>query len=83
MIQLILLNQIGLMYSDDERAVELAEVMQTFPITLARRKQVFSATNHEKRHPQLAASVEEKWQLWITYEERRRLCFTLWVRSLY
>lgn len=82
MIQAILLNMIGLMYSGERRALEVAEILQSIPIALARRRNLFEDVFSFDRLENLNLSPEEKWRLWIIDEERRRLGFAIWVSLL-
>jgi hypothetical protein len=81
MIQAILLNVIGLMYSGEKRALEVAEVLQSIPVALARRRNFFEDVLSFDRPEISNLSSERKWRLWITDEERRRLGFAIWVSS--
>ncbi|KAE8370483.1 fungal-specific transcription factor domain-containing protein [Aspergillus caelatus] len=79
MTQTILLNQLGLMYSGDRRALELAEIFQAVPVTLARRKRLFTNTLPQERLGRLELPLGEKWQISILDEQRRRAGFAIWL----
>lgn len=83
MIQVILLNIIGLMYSGEKRALEVAEVLQSIPVALGRRRNYFEDVFSFDRLQTMNLSSEEKWRLWIIDEERRRLGYAIWVSSHY
>ncbi|KAF7623101.1 hypothetical protein AFLA_010410 [Aspergillus flavus NRRL3357] len=79
MTQTILLNQLGLMYSGDRRALELAEIFQAVPVTLARRKRLFTNTLPQERLCRLDLPIAEKWHVSILDEQRRRAGFAIWL----
>lgn len=79
MTQTILLNQLGLMYSGDRRALELAEIFQAVPVTLARRKRLFTNTLPQERLCRLELPIADKWHVSILDEQRRRAGFAIWV----
>lgn len=78
-LQTILLNHIGLRYSGERRALEIAELLQALPVTLARRKRLFNNAIPQSRISQLDLPLNEKWQVWVLDEERRRASFGIWV----
>ncbi|GFF54969.1 hypothetical protein IFM51744_08508 [Aspergillus udagawae] len=77
--QTILLNQLGLMYSGNRRALELAELVQAVPVTLARRKRLLSNILPRARISALQLPLGQEWQLSIYDEERRRVGFATWL----
>ncbi|KAJ5240519.1 uncharacterized protein N7469_002110 [Penicillium citrinum] len=79
--QVILLNHIGLRYSGERRALEIAELLQALPVTLARRKHLFTDILATKKLSELDLSLRQRWQLWTLDEERRRTGFAIWVSS--
>ena len=79
MIQTILLNKIGLMYAGERRFLEIAEISQALPVSLARRKGLFRNMFPAQKLSQLQVSLTQKWQVWILDEERRRAAFAIWV----
>lgn len=81
MLQTIVLNRVGLMYDGDRRSLEVAEITQALPITLARRKGFFNNLLPMQKFSQLQLPLTHKWQIWVLDEERRRLGFSVWVGS--
>ncbi|PYI27839.1 hypothetical protein BP00DRAFT_352524 [Aspergillus indologenus CBS 114.80] len=79
MTQAILLNQLALAYSGERRDLELAELYQAIPVTLARRKQLFAHTTSLQKMAQLELSLPQRWQIWTLDEERRRAGFAVWL----
>ncbi|KAF7173645.1 hypothetical protein CNMCM5623_005883 [Aspergillus felis] len=79
--QVIVLNQLGLRYMGERRALEIAELYQALPVTLARRKQLFSNTMSFHKISQLDLPLGQRWQLWILDEERRRSGFAVWLQD--
>ncbi|KAE8307050.1 hypothetical protein BDV41DRAFT_569395 [Aspergillus transmontanensis] len=77
--QVIVLNQLGLRYMGERRALEVAELYQALPVTLARRKQLFSNTMSFLKISQLDLPLGQRWQLWVLDEERRRTGFAVWI----
>ncbi|GFF68890.1 hypothetical protein IFM62136_07426 [Aspergillus lentulus] len=77
--QTILLNQLGLMYSGNRRDLELAELFQAVPVTLARRKRLLSNTLPRAQISALQLPLGQEWQLSIHDEERRRAGFAIWL----
>ncbi|KAF4227758.1 hypothetical protein CNMCM8980_002205 [Aspergillus fumigatiaffinis] len=77
--QTILLNQLGLMYSGNRRDLELAELVQAVPVTLARRKRLLSNTLPHARISALQLPLGQEWQLSIHDEERRQAGFAIWL----
>ncbi|KAF3797461.1 hypothetical protein GCG54_00005215 [Colletotrichum gloeosporioides] len=82
MLQTIVLNRVGLMYDGDRRSLEVAEITQALPITLARRKGFFNNLLPMQKFSQLQLPLTHKWQIWVLDEERRRLGFSVWVTQL-
>jgi hypothetical protein len=82
MTQTIILNQLGLMYSGDRRALELAELFQSVPVTLGRRKRLFSNVLPPDKLSSMLLPIDGEWQLWVLDEQRRRAGFAIWVRLL-
>ncbi|KAJ5660680.1 uncharacterized protein N7484_000052 [Penicillium longicatenatum] len=79
MYLVILLNQIGLMYSGERRALEIAELLQALPVTLARRKHLFTNILSAPKMAGLDLSLSQRWQIWALDEERRRTGFAIWL----
>ncbi|KAG2419153.1 hypothetical protein HFD88_002258 [Aspergillus terreus] len=79
--QVIVLNQLGLRYMGERRALEVAELYQALPVTLARRKQLFSNTMSFLKISQLDLPLGQRWQLWVLDEERRRTGFAVWIQD--
>ncbi|KAE8308636.1 hypothetical protein BDV41DRAFT_581199 [Aspergillus transmontanensis] len=79
MTQTILLNQLGLMYSGDRRALELAEIFQAVPVTLARRKRLFTNMLPHYKFCRLELPLGEKWHVSVLDEQRRRAGFAIWL----
>lgn len=79
MIQVILLNQLALRYSGERRALEVGELLQALPITLARRKRLFTNYLPHERVSHLDLPLDQRWQIWALDEERRRTGFAIWV----
>lgn len=79
MMQVILLNQLSLRYSGERRGLEIGELLQALPITLARRKRLFTKYPHHERVYNLDLSLHQRWQIWALDEERRRTAFAIWV----
>ncbi|KAI9037628.1 uncharacterized protein KD926_000190 [Aspergillus affinis] len=77
--QVILLNHIGLRYSGERRALEIAELLQALPVTLARRKQLFTNILSTRKLSELDLSLRQKWQIWNLDDERRRVGFAIWL----
>ncbi|KAJ6023570.1 hypothetical protein N7499_008969 [Penicillium canescens] len=77
--QVILLNQLGLRYSGERRALEIAELLQALPVTLARRKRLFANYLPRQRVFHLDLPLDQKWQLWTLDEGRRRTGFAIWL----
>jgi hypothetical protein len=67
------------MYSGNRRALELAELVQAVPVTLARRKRLLSNILPRARISALPLPLGQEWQLSIYDEERRRVGFATWV----
>jgi hypothetical protein len=76
--QVTVLNQIGLRYSAERRALEIAELLQALPITLARRKQLFTNILSSKKLSELRLTLSQRWQIWALDEQRRRTSFAIW-----
>ncbi|KAH6652286.1 fungal-specific transcription factor domain-containing protein [Truncatella angustata] len=79
MIQTIILNHIALMYSGERRALEIAEFLQALPVTLGRRKFLFKTSVPMRTIRSMQLKFEQKWQLWVLDEERRRAAFAVWL----
>lgn len=79
MSQTILLNQIGLRYGGERRSLEIAEFLQALPVTLGRRKRLFTNMFPMDKFAQLQLPRTQKWQIWLLDEERRRAGFAIWV----
>lgn len=79
MMQVILLNQLSLRYSGERRALEIGELLQALPVTLARRKRLFTNYLPHERVCNLDLSLHQRWQIWALDEERRRTAFAIWV----
>lgn len=79
MTQIILLNLLGLMYSGERRALEVAEIMQSLLPTLGRRKKLFINMFSLQKIMRLPLSLGQKWKIWVLDEERRRAGFAIWV----
>lgn len=77
--QAILLNQLALRYSGERRALEIAELLQALPVTLARRKRLFTNYLPHERVSHLDLRLDQTWQIWTLDEERRRTGFAIWV----
>ncbi|PLB54961.1 hypothetical protein P170DRAFT_442902 [Aspergillus steynii IBT 23096] len=77
--QVVLLNQLALRYSGDRRNLELAEIFQALPATLARRKRLFTRIVSFDKISQLDRSLDQKWQIWALDEGRRRTGFVIWL----
>lgn len=81
MVQTIVLNQLGLMYSGERRGLEVAEIYQALPVTLARRKRIFTSALSSEKVSQLQLPLAQRWQLWVLDGERGRTGFAVWVSS--
>ncbi|KAM0490571.1 hypothetical protein ACHAP8_011409 [Fusarium lateritium] len=79
MSQTILLNQIGLRYGGERRSLEIAEFLQALPVTLGRRKRLFTNMFPMDKFAQLQLPRAQKWQIWLLDEERRRGGFAIWL----
>ncbi|KAF7524114.1 hypothetical protein PCG10_006018 [Penicillium crustosum] len=79
MVQVILLNQLALRYSGERRALEIGELLQALPVTLARRKRLFTNYLPRERVSNLGLSLHRRWQIWALDEERRRTGFAIWL----
>ncbi|CAI7653255.1 unnamed protein product [Penicillium bialowiezense] len=77
--QAVVLNQMALRYSGERRALEVAELLQALPITLARRKRLFTTYLPHERVSHLDLPLDQKWQIWAIDEERRRTGFAIWL----
>ncbi|KAG0152865.1 hypothetical protein PDIDSM_2670 [Penicillium digitatum] len=77
--QAILLNQLALRYSGERRALEIAESLQALPVTLARRKRLFTSHLPHERLYHLDLPLDQRWQIWTLDEERRRTGFAIWL----
>ncbi|CAH0028744.1 unnamed protein product [Clonostachys rhizophaga] len=79
MSQTILLNHIGLRYGGERRSLEIAEFLQALPVTLGRRKRLFTDMFPMNKFGQLQLPRTQKWQIWLLDEERRRAGFAIWL----
>ncbi|KAH7113042.1 hypothetical protein EDB81DRAFT_893731 [Dactylonectria macrodidyma] len=79
MTQVIILNNLGLAYAGDRRTLEIAEILQSLPVTLGRRKRLFTNMFPMQKFSQLQLSLTQKWQIWLLDEERRRAGFAIWL----
>lgn len=79
MTQIILLNNLGLAYAGNRRTLEVAEILQSVPVTLGRRKRLFTDMFPMQKFSQLQLPLSQKWQIWLLDEERRRTGFAIWV----
>ncbi|EEU37685.1 uncharacterized protein NECHADRAFT_87471 [Fusarium vanettenii 77-13-4] len=79
MAQTILLNHIGIMYGGERRSLEIAEFLQALPVTLGRRKRLFTNMFPMEKFAQLQLPRTQKWQIWLLDEERRRAGFAVWL----
>ena len=79
MVQVNLLNHIGLMYSGERRTLELAEILQGLPVALARKKGLFMNRLSYSKISQMQLPLNQKWQVWALDEERRRTGFGVFV----
>jgi hypothetical protein len=79
MSQTILLNHIGLLYGGERRSLEIGELLQALPVTLGRRKRLFTNMFPVDKFAQLQLPHAQKWQIWLLDEERRRAGFAIWV----
>lgn len=79
MSQTILLNHIGLLYGGERRSLEIGEFLQALPVTLGRRKRLFTNMFPVDKFAQLQLPHAQKWQIWLLDEERRRAGFAIWV----
>ena len=79
MAQVAVLSHITLMYCGDRRTLEFAEVMQSIPTALARRRGLLEDVFSHEKLPSMNLSSEQLWRLWVHDEERRRLGYGTWV----
>ncbi|KAF7552176.1 hypothetical protein G7Z17_g4511 [Cylindrodendrum hubeiense] len=79
MTQTIVLNNLGLAYAGDRRTLEIAEILQSVPVTLGRRKRLFTTMFPIQKFSQLQLPLTQKWQIWLLDEERRRTGFAIWL----
>ncbi|RKK09728.1 hypothetical protein BFJ65_g16173 [Fusarium oxysporum f. sp. cepae] len=79
MSQTILLNHIGLLYGGERRSLEIGEFLQALPVTLGRRKRLFTNMFPVDKFAQLQLPHAQKWQIWLLDEERRRAGFAIWL----
>ena len=81
MLQAILLNNMALMYCGDPRMMEIAELYQSIPVSMGRRKRLFD--NHQTNAIENSdLTVYQKWRMWVQFEERRRLGYAIWVCTI-
>ncbi|PYH35470.1 early growth response protein [Aspergillus neoniger CBS 115656] len=79
LMRVFLLNLLGLRYSGERRALEIAEVYQVVPVTVARRSQIFRSIVSLQKIHQLELPNAQKWQIWTLDEERRRTGYAIWL----
>ncbi|GKZ50238.1 hypothetical protein AbraIFM66951_003233 [Aspergillus brasiliensis] len=79
LMRVFLLNQLGLRYSGERRALEVAEAYQSLPVTVARRSQILRSIVSLQKIFQLDLPNAQKWQIWIHDEERRRTGYAIWL----
>lgn len=79
MTQIVLLNSLAMSHSGERRALELAELLQSVPIALARRKGIFEDVVAHESIARMQIPLQKTWQLWIMDEGRRRTGFSVWV----
>ncbi|KAI2827673.1 transcriptional regulator family: Fungal Specific TF [Aspergillus niger] len=79
LMRVFLLNQLGLRYSGERRALEVAEVFQALPVTVARRSQILRSIVSLQKIFQLELPDAQKWQIWTLDEERRRTGYAIWL----
>ncbi|KAH7133839.1 hypothetical protein EDB81DRAFT_805187 [Dactylonectria macrodidyma] len=79
MTQIILLNNLGLAYAGNRRTLEVAEILQSVPVTLGRRKRLFTDMFPMQKFSRLQLPLSQKWQIWLLDEERRRTGFAIWL----
>ncbi|GLB12221.1 hypothetical protein AtubIFM57258_009501 [Aspergillus tubingensis] len=79
LMRVFLLNLLGLRYSGERRALEIAEVYQAVPVTVARRSQIFRSIVSLQKIHQLELPNAQKWQIWTLDEERRRTGYAIWL----
>ncbi|KAK4936731.1 hypothetical protein LTR10_022455 [Elasticomyces elasticus] len=75
MVQVCLLGHVGLMYSGEQRTLEVAEILQGLPPALARRKGLFMNRMSYEKFSQMQLTLNQKWQVWTLDEEMRRTGF--------
>lgn len=75
MIQVVTLNSLAMSHSGNRRELEVAEVLQSVLIALARRKGVLNDVSPHDRSVRLQLPLEQSWLLWAVDEERRRTGF--------
>ncbi|PWY72452.1 early growth response protein [Aspergillus sclerotioniger CBS 115572] len=78
----LLLNQLGLRYSGERRALEIAEVYQTLPVTVGRRNRLFRNTVSPHKILELEFPIAQKWHIWTLDEQRRRTGFAIWLSDM-
>lgn len=81
MTQTIVLNNLAMSHSGVRRELEIAEVIQSVSIAVARRKGLFEDVLPHDRIAKLQLPLEQAWRLWVVDEERRRTGFSAWVRA--
>jgi hypothetical protein len=79
MIQVILLCNVEMLYCGNPRMMEIAELKQSLPVSMSRRKRLFENTSHRDLLHTREGTISEKWRVWISVEERRRLAAAVWV----
>lgn len=80
LVSAAILNQIGLMTSQDLKLFEHAESNMARVATLCRNAGCFSDESDSDRF-QVAENlpVQEEWQIWIQAQSKRRLAYCSWV----
>ncbi|KAJ5589355.1 hypothetical protein N7537_012033 [Penicillium hordei] len=83
MTQVILLNQLASRYSGvpgggGGGGLEIEELLQALPVTLARRKRLFTSYLPQERVSHLDLPLYQRWQIRALDEERRRTGFAIW-----
>ncbi|RAL03649.1 early growth response protein [Aspergillus ibericus CBS 121593] len=81
-VLVLLLNQLGLRYSGERRALEVAEVYQAIPVTVARRNRLLKSTVSLHKILQLKVPMAQKWPIWTFDEQRRRTGFAIWLSDM-
>ena len=74
-----MLNNLAMSHSGDKRELEIAEILQSVPVALARRKGILDDVLPHDRLVKLRLPLQQTWRLWTVDEERRRTGFGVWV----